>query len=199
VGLERQAAELPDALPSLRTPDSSRNRGEGTEHNVTPHQDLRTSAAWSQGRAAAGTSQRPSATCPGSVRRRWSPAFRGSAVSPQRAGIPQLPADTATSEEAEQAAGIARLVTVIGKPLPFFSQDRSYGSSAENPRHGIVPAMLPVFADPPRHNKLVMPERAGSSSTAWRTVDLPEIRKASDNSSDNDPRQHQTQCDALRH
>ena len=41
---------------------------------------------------------------------------------------PHLPADTATSEEAEQAAGTAqRLITAAGKLLPqlsFFSQDR---------------------------------------------------------------------------
>ena len=109
--------------------DSSRNRGEGTEHNVTPHQDLRTPAAWSQERAAAGTSRRPSAP----VRAQFGGGFRPSGVPPQRAGIP---ADTATSEEAEQAVGIPRLITVIGKPLPFFSQDQELRSSAENRRHG---------------------------------------------------------------
>jgi hypothetical protein len=42
---------------------------------------------------------------------------------------PHLPADTATSEEAEQAAGTAHcLITVAGRLLPqlaFFSQTRS--------------------------------------------------------------------------
>ena len=53
------------------------------------------------------------------------------------------------------------------------------------------------------------PDRYGLSSMPWprvelersriRTAALPRVRKDSDNPSDNDPRQHQTGDDTLRH
>jgi hypothetical protein len=51
---------------------------------------------------------------------------------------------------------------------------------------------------PTHHRKLVLPERAGLKQRRMRTVDLPRIQKASDKPSDYDPRQYQTECDALR-
>jgi hypothetical protein len=57
---------------------------------------------------------------------------------------PHLPADTATPEEAGQAAGTAqRLITAAGKLLPqlfFFSQDQELRDHRRKPRHRIVPA-----------------------------------------------------------
>ena len=58
--------------------------------------------------------------------------------------------------------------------------------------------MLPAFADPPGHRKLVSLEKSRLKRHRTRAVDLPVIRKASDKPSDNDPRQHQTEGDALR-
>jgi len=43
-----------------------------------------------------------------------------------------------------------------------------------------------------------LPERAGLKQRRMPTVDLPGIQKASDEPSDYDPRQYQTECDALR-
>jgi hypothetical protein len=63
-------------------------------------------------------------------------------------------------------------------------------------RHGIVHvASLRRLAC---YRKLVLRERAGPSGRHL-AVGLPRIRKPSDKPSDNGPRQHQTECDVLRH
>ncbi len=62
---------------------------------------------------------------------------------------PHLPADTATSEEAEQAAGTAHgLIAAAGRLLPklaFFSQNQELGDRRRN--YGMESCMLPAFAD----------------------------------------------------
>jgi len=73
-----------------------------------------------------GRCRRRRTSGPGSVRRRI-PAVRGLRRRRNELEYPHLPADTATPEEAEQAAQTAQmLITAAGKLLPqlsFFSQD----------------------------------------------------------------------------
>jgi hypothetical protein len=91
---------------------------------------------------------------------------------------PHLPADTATSEEAEQAAGTAqRLITVASKLLPqlsFFSQDQELRDHRRN-RGGdwLVPACCRPVADSPRHRKLCLAGETGSSGTAREPLAVP--------------------------
>jgi hypothetical protein len=58
--------------------------------------------------------------------------------------------------------------------------------------------MASEIADAPHHRKLVL-RKSRLKRRRMRTVDLPRIQKASDNPSDYDPRQYQTERDALRH
>ncbi len=62
---------------------------------------------------------------------------------------PHLPADTATSEEAEQAAGTAHgLIAAAGRLLPqlaYFSQNQELGDHRRT--CGMESCMLPAFAD----------------------------------------------------
>jgi hypothetical protein len=86
---------------------------------------------------------------------------------------PHLPADTATSEEADQAAGTAqRLITAAGKLLPqlsFFSQDRELRDQTTAGNRGME-SCLPCCQ---RYRKLVLPEKAGSSGAASEPLTFP--------------------------
>ena len=99
-----------------------------------------------------------------------------------------------------RAADTQRLIAAAAMLLPqlsFFSQDQELRDHHRKPRHGLFlhVASLRRLA---RHRKLVLPE-SSLKRHRTRTVDLPEIRKASDKPGDNHPRQHQTECDILRH
>ena len=103
-----------------------------------------------------------------SVRPQFGDGFRPFGILRRRRNeleYPHLPADTATSEEAEQAAGTAHgLIAAAGMLLPqlaFFSQNQELGNHRRN--CGMETCMLPSLRRLARHRKLVMRERAGPS------------------------------------
>ena len=59
--------------------------------------------------------------------------------------------------------------------------------------------MLLAFADSPSHRMLALPGGSRLKEHSVRTRGLSDVSTASDKPSDNDPRQHQTEGDALRH
>ena len=86
------------------------------------------------------------------VRAQFGDGFRPFGILRRRRNeleYPHLPADTATSEEAEQAAGTAHgLITAAGSLLPqlaFFSQNQELREHRRN--CGMESRVLPAFAD----------------------------------------------------
>ena len=87
-----------------------------------------------------------------SVRAQFGDGFRPFGILRRRRNeleYPHLPADTATSKEAEQAARTAHgLITAAGRLLPqlaFFSQNQELRDHRRN--CGMETCMLPAFAD----------------------------------------------------
>jgi hypothetical protein len=138
-----------------------------------------------------------------SVRAQFGDGFRPFGILRRRRNeleYPHLPADTATSEEAEQAAGTAHgLIAAAGRLLPqlaFFSQNQELGDHRRN--CDVETCMLPAFADSLATVRLVLRERAGPSGR-HSSIGLLQIRKPGDKPSDNDAGRCQTRGDTLRH
>jgi hypothetical protein len=110
-----------------------------------------------------------------SVRAQFGDGFRPFGILRRRRNeleYPHLPADTATSEEAEQAARTAHgLIAAAGRLLPqlaFFSPNQELGDCRRN--CGVEPCMLPAFGDGQAPAPLVPggPARmVGTYSSSW--------------------------------
>ena len=106
---------------------------------------------------------------------------------------------TSAATRSPRAAQAQRLIADGGKLLlncPSSARPGVTGPPQETADGSCLPRCQP---SPTRYRKLALPERAGLKQRRMRTVDLPRIQKASDKPSDYDPRQYQTERDALRH